>query len=118
MAENPLCRAPAPTIDDRVVPNKEALGRQNRRVSGARRMRRLIVIPLQPMDHHMRFQAAQVFQEQVHLLKDTVAHGAGIDDASRRTASLATDGLEASWPSLSIINTEAECEGITERKNE
>jgi len=118
MAENPLYRAPAPTIDHRIVPNKEALGCQNLRVSGARRMCRLIVIPVQPMDHYMRFQAPQVFHEQVQLLKDTVTHGAGIDDASRRTAPPAKDGLEASRPSLRIVNTEAEREGITERKND
>src|SRR5262245_53529790 len=111
MAENPLCPIPAPAIDTGVVPNKEALGRQNRRVSGARRMSRLIVIPVQPMDHHMRFQAAQVLHEQVQLLKDTITHSAGIDDASRGTTSLAKGALEASWPSLRIINTEAKRKG-------
>ena len=66
----------------------------------------------------MRLQAAQLLHEQVQLLKDTVTYGAGIDDLNCRTATLAKGGLEASWPSLRITNSEAECERITERKND
>jgi len=32
------------------------------------------------MDHDMRLHDAQLLDEQVQLLKDTVTYGAGIDD--------------------------------------
>src|SRR5262249_49280300 len=83
-----------------------------------RRMCRLIVIPVQPMDHHLRLQDAQLLDEQVQFLKNTVTYSASIDDSSRRTAPLAKGGLKASRPSLRITHTEAERERVTERKND
>src|SRR5262249_41370360 len=118
MAEDPFYRPPAPAIDGRIIPNKEALGGQELRVSGARGMIRLVVIPVEPMNHHIGLEATQLLDKQVKFLKDTVTYGSSVDDPRCRTALVTKNRLEPSWPGLTITNAEAKREGIAERQND